>query len=186
MRKIHGLSDVMLVLVIVWSCGSQLKVSSDYDKNADFTKYKAFVVNDSKSLNEHVTRLNQDRIINAIKSEMTKKGFKEDTTSPEIMINTTAVVKDMTSVSSSNYYSYGSVYRPYTWGPGVSYKDYDVNTYKDGSLIIDIVEVESKKLVWQGIGNKEIDAPTKHPERDIPKIIGSIMAGFPPGISQNK
>jgi len=186
MRWIHGLSDVMLVLIIASSCGSQLKVSSEYDKNADFTKYKAFAVEDSKSLNEHVTRMNHDRIINAIKTEMIKKGFREDTASPQLLINTTAIVKDLTSVSSSNYYAYGSVYRPYTWGPGVTYTNYDVNHYKDGSLIIDIVEVESKKLIWQGIGNREIDAPTKQPERDIPKAIESIMAGFPPGAPGKK
>ena len=177
-------SYMLLVATIIGSCGAQLKVSSDYDKSADFTKYKTFTIYNSEGLKESVSQLNHDRIINAVKNEMTKRGFIENTASPELLVNTTAVLKDRSSVSSTNYYAYGSVYRPYAWGPGISHSNYDVQHYKDGSLIIDIVEVESKKLIWQGIGNKEIDTPSKHPETEIPKAIGSIMLEFPPGKSK--
>jgi len=183
MKKIFA-SSLILVATITWSCGAQLKVSSEYDKSADFAKYKTFTIYNSEGLKESVSQLNHDRIINAVKTEMTKRGFIEDTASPQLLVNTTAILKDRSSVSSTNYYAYGSVYRPYAWGPGVSYSNYDVQQYKDGSLIIDIVETGSKKLIWQGIGNKEIDTPSKHPETEIPKAIGSIMAEFPPGISK--
>jgi hypothetical protein len=184
MKILFAASYLILVATITWSCGAQLKVSSDYDKSADFKKYKTFILFNSEGLKESVSQLNHDRIINAVKNEMIRKGFIEDTASPELLVNTTAVLKDRSSVSSNNYYAYGSVYRPYAWGPGVSYSNYDVQQYKDGSLIIDIVEVESKKLIWQGIGNKEIDTPSKHPETEIPKAIESIMAEFPPGIAK--
>jgi len=184
MKKIFASSYLILAATITWSCGAQLKVSSDYDKSADFTRYKTFTIYNSENLKESVSQLNHDRIVNAIKSEMTKRGFIEDTASPDLLVNTTAVLKDRSSVSNTNYYAYGSVYRPYAWGPGVSYSNYDVQQYKDGSLIIDVVEVNSKKLLWQGIGNKEIDTPAKHPDKEIPKAIESIMAGFPPAISK--
>jgi hypothetical protein len=180
MKRIHAL-NYLIVAIIAWSCESQLKVSTDYDRAADFTKYKTFGFYNSESLSKNVSQLNHDRIINAIKNEMIKRGLQESASAPDLMVNTTAILQDRQSVASTNYYAYGSVYRPYTWGPGVSYTNYDVRHYKDGSLIIDVVDAGTQKLVWQGTGNKEIDSPSKNPDVDIPKAIASIMADFPPG-----
>jgi len=176
----------MIGSFIIFSCGPSLKVSYHYDQTADFTKYKTFTIFNSENLKDAVSQANHDRFIKAIQGEMIKKGFKEDTSTPDLMVNITAILQDRQSVSSTNYYAYGGAYRPYTWGPGVSYNDYDVAHYKDGSLIIDIVDVKEKKLLWQGIGNKEIDAPSKRPDTDIPKAVNSIMADFPPVTSKTK
>jgi len=169
---------------VYWSCGPSLKITTDYDKSVDFSKYKSFAIYNTEGLTDALSQLNHDRVINAVKTEMAKKGFAENTGAPDLMVNINAVLKQKSSVSSTNYYAYGSVYRPYTWGPGVSYTDYDVRHYKDGSLIIDVVDAQAKKLVWQGIGNKEIDKPSKNPDTDIPKAVSSIMVDFPPGVSK--
>ena len=176
-----------LLAIAVYSCGPSLKVTSDYDKGANFTKYKTFSIYKSDTINDAISQLNQNRIINAIKNEMVKKGFRENTTSPDLLVNTVAILKDRVSVSSTtNVYGYGGFYRPYSWGGGGAMygnTNYDVQHYKDGSLIIDLIDAGSKQLVWQGIGNSEIDKPLKNPDTDIPKAITSIMAGFPPGMS---
>lgn len=181
MKKCDALITLMFALIISWSCGSSLKVQTDYDKTVDFTKYKTFTIYNPEGIHNSISHLNQSRVFSAIRQEMNKKGFAEDSTTPDLLVNTTAILKDRTSVSSSDYYSYGSIYRPYTWGPGVSYSTYDVRHYKDGSLIIDVVETASKKLLWQGTGNKEIDAPLKDPETQVPKQVAAIMEKFPPG-----
>ena len=99
-------------------------------------------------------------------------------------MNVVAVLKDRVSVTANtNYYAYGGVYRPYYWGTGGAVSgttNYDVQHYKDGSLIIDVIDGHTKTLVWQGIGNREIDAPLKDPETRVPKGVKSIMATFPP------
>jgi hypothetical protein len=87
----------------------------------------------------------------------------------------------------TNFYGYGGAYRPYGWNGGMASANttYNVQEYKDGSLIIDIVDSKTKKLVWEGIGNKEIDKPLKDPDKLISTAVASILAGFPPG-SQKK
>ena len=166
-------------LIIVFSCSAPLNVNSDYDKNVDFTKYKTFALFKSDS-SQTISQLNQQRIAEAIRNEMIKKGLQESTSNPDVLVNSVAVFKDRTSVSSTNY-GYGGVYRPYYWGGGVGYTNYDVHHYKDGSLIIDVIDASTNKLIWQGIGNKEIDGPIKDPDTKIPKAISMIMEGFPPG-----
>lgn len=175
------------LMLLLWSCGPGLKVTTDYDKQADFKKYKTYALYTPENINDAISQLNRDRVIAAIKAEMNKRGLTENTSSPELLVNPVAIFKDRASVSAnSNYYGYGGVYRPYYWGAAgtSSTTTYDVRHYKDGSLIIDVVDAESKKLVWQGIGNKEIDGPIKDPDTKIPKAVEMIMASFPPGAAK--
>jgi len=161
-------------------------VSSEYDKTVDFSRFKTFALFNGEGLTKVLSQANHDRVLKAVKNEMIKKGFMEDAAGPDVMVNVNAVFNKTTSVSGNNYYEYGSVYRPYTWGPGVSYTNYDVRHYKDGSLIIDVVDASAKKLLWQGMGNKEMDTPAKDPETEIPKAVASIMADFPPGDKEKR
>jgi Domain of unknown function (DUF4136) len=184
MIKHLRLVGCLAVIISAWSCEPAFKVSSDYDKNVDFKQYKTFSLYTAEGINDAISKLNQDRIFAAIRSEMVKKGFQEATSAPDVLVNTIAILKDRVSVSSNtNYYGYGGSYRPYYWGGTGSsgYTTYDVNHYKDGSLIIDVIDAETKKLIWQGVGNKEIDAPIKDPDTKIPKAVASIMSTFPPG-----
>jgi len=173
------------IAILVLSCGPSLKVSNDFDKSVDFKKYKTFALYRADTINPAISELNRGRVIEAIKSEMKKKGFEETTSNPDVLVNAVAIFQDKTSVTANtNYYGYGGVYRPYYWGgvgSSYSYTSYDVNHYKEGSLIIDVIDASTKQLIWQGIGQGEVDGPLKDPDTRIPKGIASIMAGFPPG-----
>ena len=184
MKKYLQISTLLLVVAYLISCGPSLKVSNDYDKSVNFDQYKTFALYNSDSIHDAISPLNQQRIINAVKDEMVKKGFQENTSSPDVMVNITAILQNRVAVSSTtDYYGYGGMYRPYYWGGGMSTAstNYNVQHYKDGSLIIDVIDANSKKLVWQGTGNKEIDKPVKDPDTVIPKAVASIMESFPPG-----
>jgi hypothetical protein len=173
----------MVGLLMLASCASPLKVTTDYDKAVDFTKYKTFSFYQLQDKSGAVSQLNQNRIIAAVEKQMAAKGFKEDPTNPDVLVNVVAIFKDKQSVTANtNYYGYGGYYRPYAWGGGgasgtTTYSTYD---YKDGTLMIDVVDAAKKQLVWQGVGNKEIDKPSKNPDVAINDAVAKIMASFPP------
>jgi hypothetical protein len=166
-------------------CAPGIKVSTDYDRAADFSLYKTFTIADFGK-NDEVSELNAVRITNAIRDNMQKKGFKETNTDADLLVNAVTMLKlKMTVTANSNFYGYGGVYRPYTYygaGVGMANTTYTANEYTDGSLMIDIVNNKEKKLLWQGIGNAEIDKSSiNNPERFINDAVTKIMAGFPPG-----
>jgi hypothetical protein len=180
-RTIYFLCSVAVISIV--SCAPALKVTSDYDKSVNFSQYKTFAL-DTFHVSESLSQLNQNRIINAVKAEMTKKGFTESTT-PDMLVHMTAIFKNEKSVSATtDYYGYGGYYRPYAWGGGVGstgYTTYNVQNYIDGSLIVDIVDAKSKNLLWEGIGNKEINQEVKDPDTAVPAAVNKILAAFPPG-----
>jgi hypothetical protein len=163
-------------------CSPTLQVRSDYDKRVDFSQYKAFELYNGTG--NTISSLNQDRILRSVRQEMQKKGFVEDSVFPDFLVNTSAIVRNGTEVSANtNYYGYGGLARPYYWDAGMtsSYTTYDVTHYKEGSLIIDIVDVSTKKLVWQGVGNSRIDQSTKDADSRIAGAVNKILEDFPPG-----
>lgn len=177
--------------IIMIGCGSSLKVSSDYDKTIDFKKYKTFSVYDLKQTGS-VNPANADKIVNALKKQMKEKGFVEDTQNPDLQINAVSILTTKEAVAMdappTNYYGYGGAYRPYGYyGVGYGYgyaenpdtreKEYD---FKQGTLMIDIIDTKTQKMVWQGVGNSEIDTKPVNADEIINYAVGAIMVSFPP------
>jgi hypothetical protein len=178
-------SKIKLLLLLSWfavACSSPVKVTTDYDSKTDFSKFKSFSFYQLTDKSSGLSELNQQRIINAIKAELIKKGFVENVNNPDLLVNATAIVTEKQQVTATNYYNYGGYYRPYYWGPTyVGPTVYNVKELREGSLVIDVIDASTKHLLWQSTGNKEIDTGLKSPETEIPAAVTKILAYFPPG-----
>jgi hypothetical protein len=188
MKKIGIVLSFISALTAI-SCEAPLKVTSDYDKSVDFKKYKTFAVVSLSEKDQSISQLNVDRIVRSVKAEMIKKGFQETNSNPDLKVGAVTIMTDKQEVTANtNYYNYGGYYRPYGWGTGASsgYTTYNVNEYTDGSLIIEVIDASTDKLVWEGVGNKEIDSPAKDLDKAIAEAVAKIMKDFPPGQSDKK
>jgi len=169
MKIYTGKAFILSIVAVNVACGTSLKVMSDYDKNIDFKRYKTFAV-DTVRINETLNQLNISRITNAVKADLVKKGFTENISGPDFKVSAAAIVKDKQSMAgNTDYYS-----------EATRYTTYNLQNYKDGSLLVDIADAKTNKLVWEGIGNKQVNKPIKDPDKEIPAMVTSIMAGFPP------
>lgn len=180
-NKLKSILFLLLVTGLVVGCSSSVSVTSDYDKTVDFTKYKTFSFYHLKTTGE-VSQLNADRIANAIKKEMIAKGYVETSNNPDVLVNSVVVVEEKVAVTTStNYYGYGGYYRPYGyWGyPAGASTNVSTYEYKDGTMIIDIVDAKTEKLVWEGVGTKELKSNQKDAEEAIGYAVYKILANFP-------
>lgn len=180
MKNTYVVLALWFLLQAMNGCAPSIKVSSDYDRAADFSSYKTYSIIDIVAKKE-VNQLNGPRIMNAIRDNMQKKGYIEkDTTEADLLVNAMTIMKEKRAVTAnSNYYGYGGYYRPYgAWGGGSV--TFDTHEYVDGSLIIDVVNNKTQKLLWQGVGNAEIDQMPKNPDQFISHAVTKIMNGFPP------
>ena len=82
MKKLFFLSLIMIVAV---SC-STVKVSSDFDKTANFAAYKTFTYTD-ETLAMPLDDINKNRILNIVTAEMAAKGFTKSETNPDVWID---------------------------------------------------------------------------------------------------
>src|SRR4051812_39045053 len=106
MKSFRSLTVACMFIAIAFaSCSPSLKVTSDYDKTANFRQYKTFAL-DTFRASQSLSQLNKDRIANAVKAEMVKKGFTESTV-PDMLVHISAIFEKQKSVSSTtDYYGY--------------------------------------------------------------------------------
>jgi len=168
-----------LIAFIAMSCGPSLRISSDYDKSADFNTYSTYKLNAVNNTGV-VNQLQLTRIENSIKWEFGQRNLKENRLNPDLIINPVAVLKDKKTISfDADNYRVGGIYRPYgVWG-SPTHATIRANDYKEGSLLIDVLDAKSKKLIWTGVVSADITGQPKDSEKVIKKAISKMMKDFP-------
>lgn len=179
----HSVNKFSFFLVITFlvfiGCAPKLNVHTVCDKKADFSKYNSFSLYGFTDKTGGISELNRNIINTSVKNEMMSHGYLENEKKPDVLVNIVAIVKEKSKVSSTNYYGYGGVYRPYYWGPGNDTTEITKVKFNEGSLIIDIIDASTKQLIWEGIGNSEIDVPLKKPDSFISEAVKKILSSLP-------
>lgn len=168
---------IMAVVVVTASC-STVRVVSDYDTKANFTNYNSFAFYKPGIDKAEISDLDKKRILRAIDAELTAKGFQKSD-NPNILVN--IFTKEQKQVDVYNNYGYwGWGYNPWYWGGGMN----TVNTSTQGSLYIDLIDANTKELIWQGKGTGYLitDNVAKKQER-IHKFVAEILAQYPPQVA---
>lgn len=172
---------VIITLASLTSSCSSIKVSSDFDRNANFAGYKTYAfTKEAEAL--PVDDINRSRIINAISSELAAKGFTKSE-QPDVLIDmhVKAEQKQTATATSSSPGYYGAGYR-YGWGGGFSTTTINVENYTEGTLFVDMVDASKKQLVWQGRAVKTLDpdATPEQREKNINYGVKQIFTTYPP------
>ncbi len=181
MKKLIFLSAAILSVFLITSCGPTLTVTNDYDHTANFSQYHTFRIVKLEQQYQSLNQLNQNRVINAVRQQMIAKGFTE-AENADLLVNITSILKNEKEIV-ANSYGYGGGYRPYAWGGGNMSTTVNVQNYIAGSLIIEVAAAQGNKLLWEGIGNQDINSPSSDPDKTVPVIVQKIMASFPPGMT---
>jgi hypothetical protein len=163
------------VVLLAPSLALAQKVSFDFDKTADFSKFKTYALKDGTKVGDPLI---DNRIVAAIEAELAAKGLTKKDDGPDIAVVYHVAFdkqKDITTFSSG--YGYG-----YRWGGGWGTTDVRVNEILVGTLIIDVADATKKEVVWRGMGVKEVDTQAKAEKRDknINAAVKKIMQNYPP------
>jgi len=174
-------------MIALASCSS-ISFNSDKDPDADFSQYKTlsyygWADESSKVIND----LEKKRIETAFADEFKKRGITFVEHGGDIIVSLYIVVDQKTGVTAyNNYYGAGGPYgyRGYYgagwgWGMGYGTTTYSEYDYMVGTLICDVFDFETKKLVWQGVVSGEIDQNPRTREQNIPRVVKEIMKRYP-------
>lgn len=155
---------------------SRMDVTVDYDESYDFKSVKSFVL-DNNAENSQNT-LFTSRVVNALENELTLKNYKKvSKEEADLIFVFHASAKD----KSDTQMSYGlSGYRGFGYG-GMIMSTTHTYKYTEGTLIIDALSQKTQKVVWRGVGVKELkdkDTPAQRTEA-VNAVVKKIMEKFP-------
>ncbi len=173
----------IFILLVAASCAT-IKVSSDFDKSAQFSGYKTYSFT-PEALNINIEELNRKRLITAIENELSLKGFTKSD-NPDVLIElkiTGEKKQTATATSTGGYGGYYGGYR-YGWGGGMGTTTINYDSYLEGTIFIEMIDAAKKELVWQGRGVGTIDpeASAKKREQNINYAVKQIFTKYPPVI----
>jgi len=172
---------LLLAAVVLSGCISPTTVDYDRAAVAKFSNYKCFAIDSRETRSNYqdvvLSPIVDRRIEHAIGQTLRAKGLNQDCAQPDFTVTFNTITKTKTEVN-----DLGVGPTPYRRHPYFGYSGYnqiDIDQYEQGTFIVDIIDNQSKELVWRGAYTQRLgwSAPT---DEEVQKIVEEILANFPP------
>ncbi len=164
-----------IATVLLGTIALAQNVTYDFDKTADFSKFKTYTWVKGTNLSD---QLNHQRVVNAVDVQLSAKGLAKIETAgePDLLVAYHASFDRDLQI---NGFSSG-------WG-GYRFGGNRTGTARTeeilvGTLVVDVVNAKTKTIVWRGTATKEVDVNAKPETRDknINKAADKLFKNYPP------
>ena len=146
------------------------KVRFDYDKSANFAKYKTFMWI-KKPLTPKDPFM-QQRIIDSVNAQMMAKGLRLVDSNADLAVAVNVATQQKQTLNTF-YDGFGG------WGWGMGGVE-TVENYTEGTMVVDFFDTQTKKIVWRGTAEKEISSKPQKVTNEAEKAIEKLFKHFPP------
>jgi hypothetical protein len=174
------IKPLLLMLVILFSSCSAVKVAVDYDNKIDFKKYKTFAFYKTGIDKAKISDLDKKRILRAIESELSLLGMVKSE-NPDMLVSIFTKSREKVDVNQNNNFGYGFGWGWNPWmGNGMN-NNVNISQYTEGTLFIDFIDKQKKELVWQGVGTGALKIQNlEKKEARVKEFVKEIVSKFPP------
>ncbi|HZX97124.1 MAG TPA: DUF4136 domain-containing protein [Myxococcales bacterium] len=171
----------VLVLGFAVVACSSVKVQTEYDQATNFKGYKTYAWILQPPGPEEAPAVRDPRIreavIQGVDNALASKGLiKAGQGEPsDLLVAVHGFAVNRIDVRSYGY-SYGP--SPYGFYPTLATGGVDVHQYRDGTLMIDLVDAASKQMVWRGTATDSFEPGAE--AKTIAKAVEKTLAEYPP------
>lgn len=192
MKLKKTLAILFLTLTVV-ACGPRVTTSKTTSKDLGNYDTFAYLPNSSvqmpdKSYNEDIN----SAIIEAVNNNMRQAGYTMDRDNPDLLVLVSTKTNLETETTTEPVYAtypyingvatVSPFYNPYYYSGYANYTQvvgYDTDTYayKEGTLIINLVDRKTKQTVWKGVSSKSVYDQTT--TGAIEDLVNQIFQEYP-------
>ena len=146
-------------------------VKTDYDHQADFTRYRTYHWERVQTSNP----LWQQRVQDAVDKELASKGWQRTDSGGDV-----ALVAVGATHNQNEYQTF------YNGMPGWGWRGFGdtatttVSTYLIGTLVVDIYDNNTRKLLWRGAASDTLSDKAEKNEGKLNKAVDKMFNHFPP------
>jgi hypothetical protein len=177
-----GLVLLGIVFLFVGRLSAQ-EVTTDYDHNADFTQYKTYSW-------EHVKTKDPlfiDRIKSAVNAALAANGWTQVDSGGGVSIIAIQTTQDQETLNTF-YDGFGGGWGWRRFGGGgfgdMGESTTTTETYKVGTLIVDLYDTKTKQLLWRGTSSDTLSNNANKNTENLDKGVEKMFKKFPPGSSK--
>jgi hypothetical protein len=174
MKFINRTTICALLFLIMLGCAFAQKVETDFNHQANFSKYKTYSWKEVKVAKS----LWDARIKNAVDAQLATKGWTQVASGGDaaiVAIATTHTEKTLQTV----YDGMGGGWRWRGFG-GMADATTTEQEYKEGTLVVDVYDAETKQLIWRGSAEDTVSDKPQTNEKNLDKAAVKMFNKFPP------
>jgi hypothetical protein len=182
MKTLKTILFLLPVIVLLSSCQTSYKLlKSDQEKGfrlADYTTFGFYEIDTQGDVISPVFEKNIALTKSAVSANMLKKGLNE-AQEPALKVNLALLVKEEVQTRETNFLTDGLPrymgQRRYSWKS----EEVPVGKYKEGTLLIELVDASNDKLVWKGGAKGVLPEKNQDISEKINEAISEIFTKMP-------
>lgn len=153
---------------------SAQRVKTDYDRSANFSQYKTYSWEQVKTKNA----LDVDRIKNAVNAVLQTKGWTQVDSGGDVSVVAMEITREQQTLNTF-YDGFGG---GWWWGGFGDLEEATTttDTYTVGTLVIDLFDTSTKKLLWRGSSRDTLSNNSNKNIRNLSKGVQKMFRHFPP------
>lgn len=174
---------VVSVVVFLLSAGTAFAtdVKTDFDRAADFGRYKTFCWQKVETRNP----LWIERIKGAVSSALTAKGWTQVESASGCDVAVVAIEMKRNHDTVNTFYdNVGGGWGGWGWrgfgGGGFGEATTTTETYQTGTLIVDLFDAKTKNLVWRGSATDTLSDKSDKNIKKLNNAVHKLFESFPP------
>lgn len=192
--KIFKITFLTLLVLAIVSCGPRVNTTKAGDVN--LSKYETFAYLPNANVNVEGEMYDDENIntliVESVRSQMMDEGYSLDRENPDLLVLISTKIDSETETTTDPVYAtypyntginrVGPYYNNYYYTgynnySGVVGYDTDTYSYNEGSLVINLVDRETKETVWKGVASDNIYDQTT--DMKIKSMVDDIFKEYP-------
>jgi hypothetical protein len=170
------LASAMCALLFASASFAQ-QVKTDYDRSANFSQYKTY----SWEKVQTQDQLWVDRIKEAVNTALAAKGLTPVESGGDLAIVAIEMTKNQQTLNTF-YDGFGG---GWGWRRGGGFGGFGdatttTDTYKVGTLVVDMFDAHTKKLIWRGSASDTLSDKSDKNIKNLDKGVQKMFDHFPP------
>jgi hypothetical protein len=179
--KIQKLTFVLVgMMLLLAGRTSAQQVKTDYDRGANFAQYKTYSWEQVKTKDA----LDVDRVKSAVNAALAAKGWSQVNSGGDVSIIAVETTQNQQSLNTF-YDGFGG---GWGWrrfgGGGFGEATTTTDTYKVGTLVVDLFDTKTKQLLWRGTSSDTLSNNSDKNIKNLDKGVEKMFKQFPPGSSK--
>jgi hypothetical protein len=174
MKFLSRMATSMGLMLVVAAVSFAQQVKSDYDHSVNFGQYKTY----SWEKVQTKDPLLIDRIKGAVNSTLAARGWTEVPTGGDVEVFAIETTQNQQTLDTF-YNGFGGGRR---WGGfgGFGNATTTVETYKVGTLVIDLFDAKTEKLIWRSSSSDTLSDNADKNTKNLGKGVTKMFKHFPP------
>jgi hypothetical protein len=174
MNEKHQVFASIGIVMLSAAASFAQQVKTDYDRNANFSQYKTY----SWQKVQTQDALWVDRIKEAVNAALTAKGLTLVESGGDVAIVAIEATQDQRTLNTF-YDGMGGGWRWRGFG-GFGEATTTVDTYKVGTLVVDLFDAHTKTLIWRGSSSDTLSDKSDKNIKALDKGVQKMFDHFPP------